>query len=547
MYVDYRSHYGYGALGLEASASASGSSAPSTPSETSAMIQGSVPTAAQVDSEWGPFMEAAKTFNFNPSSEMAPSAAVEFLMRAMPAIFESTGIGGPGMAQLAQFASGTSTEFGALARGEYKPLAMVAIKAGAAYACYNLGVDPRVGELTVEVIKDGEFTNKDLEAAGAVGGSIGGATLAGVIGVPPAIGGFVGGLAGQAAGAAVASALKIGGGKTEREQKRRELQARVAAMRGQLGQMRDQMAQNLIIARGEWWSKFDHMVDNFSLQWQGLECNQAFARFPLLWTGDGLPFFRHPFDASLCAGPVNRNLARGTGCLQNGMLLPIINRGGQCSRVYGCEYPVFPSLGASDVWNERVCQAFAAYDIWWQPPGEKRRAVDDLWARSLPSPDARAADPSVRSHMRNESYATFLANQLKAKEGCRSHECRVNADRSLGSAFGSYQAELLGVSSEALSMAGIESAAIRIDHDLVSTASTYAAAAVINAERSSLVKGSLTKAIGGEKRAADLIVKSAASLRQSASFGRGLNHVVNYGMLLTGGALLGAALMKGRR
>jgi hypothetical protein len=149
--------------------------------------------------------------------------------------------------------------------------------------------------------------------------------------------------------------------------------------------------------------------------------------------------------------------------------------------------------------------------------------------------------------MRSETYTAFLARRAKEKEGCRSHDCRVNADRDMALAFGGYKNELSFVAEQALSFEGINAAGMRIANDMVWTAGVYVAAQQVNAERSALISGNLGRALGKQKRYSDLLLSSNKALRQAAIRGRRMNTAINWGMLALGGVLLGGAAMKGRR
>jgi hypothetical protein len=546
---------GFGATTeASASASASGSASVSeTPSESYANIIGTAPTADQIQADWQPAMDAVAKYKMEPTGDIDKN--VQFMMSAMPMIV--TAIGGKNVETtqaLAMFANGTSPELTAVMHGDVKPMAIIALKAGAAYGCSYIGIPPELGMVTVDVLKDGEITDKDFEAAGGVGGAIGGAALAGFFGVPPSIGGFVGGKVGQLAGGVVADSLKIGGGRAEREAKRKERLAAEAIVRGELTAIRAQFSDMISLKRGEWWSFFDRVVETFGMQWQNLEC-AAFTRFPLLWEGGngGMPFFDHPYDASTCTRPINKNLSRGIACLNTKSLLPFRSlvqnprrpageKYVDCKMPIGCPYPSFPPLGASE-WSERVTQAFAAYDIWWQPSPE-RGPIDEAWVNALPTPDQRPRDAAMLRSMGGLSWTAFIAKRSSEKKGCKSHACRVNVDHDIGIAIDAYKAELSAVADAALSFEAINAAAMRIAGDMTRTAGIYAAAVKISASKLELRRGDLDRVLARSKADAELIRKSAGDLQRALEHGQRMNRLVNYGMLVAGGALFAGSLIK---
>jgi hypothetical protein len=432
------------------------------------------------------------------------------------------------------------------------------VKTGAAYGCKQLGIPPEIGNITIDAIADGEISEKTLIAAGGLGGAVGGAAICSLIGIPPCIGGYLGGMAGKFVGGAVSDLLHLGMGKSDREAARQARLKLEAGMRGELSGLRTAYINMTLGARAAWWANFDHMIDNLSMQWQAIECAGlppnpsgdtavTYGRIPLLWSGIGTvnPFFLYPFNASTCARPLNQNLSRGTGCLNSRGLLSSVTELG-CRQPYGCPYPSFPELGAKDSFDERVVQAFAAYDIWWVPQGG-RKAIDDQWPALFPTGDARPRDPSVRAHQGGRSWVTYLADvQTTRDTKCQTNACKAPLDREHGATLERYKLDLSVTAADALSFDAISGALMRISGDLTMTAGIYAAAAAINANRTALAQGKLDQALSRQKNDASLLKTENQRLAAAITNGRRVNVLANYGMLAMGALLLGGAVMAGR-
>jgi hypothetical protein len=519
-----------------------------TPTDTLNQIMASSPDVASIEGDWAPAIDAAAKIGM-PSSEVMkdPGKAASYMVTALPIVMDAAGVKGTG-ADIAQVAAGFAPQVGALVDGHPGPLVVAGIKTGAAYGCQQLGIPPDIGNITIDAIASGEFSDQTLIAAGGLGGAVGGSALCSLIGIPPCVGGFVGGAAGKFVGGFVSSALHIGRSSDEKKAAReaaRKLEAQAAS---ELNSVRQQYAAMLLPSRGTWWAKFDNIIDNFSLQWQALECNITHVRFPLLWSGTGNvnPFFVYPYQASLCARAPNKNLSKGTGCLNSkGILSTVTERG--CPEPYGCPYPTFPTIG-SDPTTERVLQAFAAYDIWWAPP-ENRQPIDQAWVDSLPKPNDRPRDQTLahRGIFAGRTWAEGIAALISGKNGCTTHACRVQSDKNLALGFAQYKAELTAVATEALSLDGVTAAAMRIAGDMTSSAGIYYAAQQINANRSSVINRDYTRLLAASKDHADLIMSENAKLKKAIDTGVILNRVVNYGVLGVGATLFALALTKGRR
>jgi hypothetical protein len=523
-----------------------------TQSGTLSQITSTVPGASDVASDWGPAIGLASKAATNfPSFQKDPGKAVAYGLQTIPGILNAAGVSGA-PADIAAVAAGLAPQVGALIDGHPGPVVMAGIKSGTAYACQQLGISPELGIVTVDqigdILKYGEINNQTLEAAGGLGGAAGGAALCSLIGVPPCIGGFLGGIAGKAVGGAIGSIFHIGGGKQAREEKQREWQAAASQFSGELDAIRAQYSALLVAMRGTWWSGFDSLVNTLSLQWTGLECSMAYSRFPLLWSGQGNvnPYFIHPYNQSLCTIPINRNLARGTGCLDSNGILSSVTATG-CMQPYGCPYPTFPTIGAEDQYSERVVQALASYDIWWQPDdGRSRQAIDQMWVDSLATGSSQPNDPTVRQHQRNESWVSWLADEATAQKTCKSSSCKNTFQNEINTTIGSYRDDLDETMKEATAFDGVQAALARIIGDLCTTAGIYAAAVQINANQSALIKGDLSQAVARQQVDSDLIIQMNTKYASAARTGRYMNTAINYAMLAAGGALLGHALWRRR-
>lgn len=526
------------------------------PSDTLNQIIQSSPAASSIASDWGPALDAVASSGIRPEDiAKSPGKATQVMITALPMVMDAAGIGGT-PSDIAQVAAGFAPQVGQLIDGKPGPLVLAGIKTGAAYGCKELGIPPDIANITIDSIAEGEISQKTLEAAGGLGGAVGGAALCSLIGIPPCIGGFVGGQAGKLLGGALSDLLHIGIGKADREAQRQARLKLESAMRGELSALRTAYINMTLGARGTWWANLDHIIDNVSMQWQAIECAGfppnpsgdtpvTYGRMPLLWSGIGTvnPFFLYPFSASTCARPLNQNLSRGTGCLNSKGLLSSVTELG-CRQPYGCPYPSFPALGAGD-WEERVVQALAAYDIWWVPP-PGRKAIDDQWASLFPVPDARPRDPNVYAHVRHNTWVGYLANLTETRGKCTTNRCKAPLDQEHGRTLEWYKSDLAMTSAEALSMEAISAAMMRISGDLATTAGIYAAAGAINANRTALAQGNLSRALAKQKDDASLIMRENGNLSKAIAHGRHVNSITNYGMLAMGALLLGKAVLGGK-
>jgi hypothetical protein len=145
------------------------------------------------------------------------------------------------------------------------------------------------------------------------------------------------------------------------------------------------------------------------------------------------------------------------------------------------------------------------------------------------------------------TYTSFIADQTAGRKGCKSDTCRNNIDRAIKYALDLYKAELLKVFEQALSIEAINGAAMRISGDMSRTAGIYGAANRINADRSAAIQGKVGRILTSQGKAADVIMKANAKVRDAERYGKILNGLANYGPLAVGGLLLGGALWKRTR
>ena len=522
-----------------------------SPEKSARQIIESSPIAEDIASDWGPAIGIAGKIGI-PSEKVMndPGAAVTFMMQAMPVVLEAAGISGDAL-DYVTMASKFAPEIGALVDGRPKPIVFGLVKTGAAYGCQQLGIPPELGTATIDVIRAGEISDETFEAAGGMGGAIGGSALCSLVGIPPCIGGFAGGIAGKAVGGFVASLGHIGSSKAEKDKERAERQRLEAQITGELNAIRRGYEDAIRQWRPSWWAQVDGVIDGFNAQWQALECGDPAhgavgTRFPLLWSGQGTvnPYFVYPYSSSTCTVPINRNLSRGTGCLNSkGLLVGMVESG--CPQPYGCPYPGLPVQGAPNAFAARVIQAFAAYDIWWVPP-EGRDQINQGWVDYLSKPNERPIDPTTRNRgmFAGKTWTQGIADVTAAKSKCSTHACRVQADKDLSLGYNAYKSELAAKFAEAVSLEHINAAALRISTDLTSSAATYAAAQQINASRSAAIQGGYGKLLASQTQNATLIIKKNQDLLRARTHGRLINRVVNYGALALGGALLVGALAK---
>lgn len=573
-----------------------------TPGQTLEQIALSTPTRAQVANDWAPAMDAMHSMPVPSSLENNIVGAASFMEKSVREVANATGI--PASARdIAAVAQGLGPAAGQLINGNPGPLMLTGVKVGAAYGAAALGVSPEIATMTIEALSDGELSQSDFEAAGAVAGAVAGAAVCSMIGIPPCIGGWLGAQFGQLIGSTIGRLLF--GGKSEREERRRLYQQDMKTFEGQLDAIRSQYAALIQNKRGEWWSAFDRILENLGVQWQDAECSEIGQRFPLLWQGAPNPFvnpglFRDPSNAPYMAKMIarmagegcplpNKNLSRGTGCLDlKGMLASGTILG--CKQPYGCPYPSFPGTGGGAAgMDERVVQAFAAYDIWWQLPGDRQR-IDQAWIDALPKPgdlldehclstpenvDAYknlantyyngAGQLCMKPEGRRISYTEALAKTEERKRGCKdltrqagpAHITISATERTITNCRNGYGDRInylrrvfpehcAMVTDEALSFEAVNAASMRISSDLTQSIAIYSASRRVNENRSNLIRADLSRAVSKDQANGKLMLKMNDMVVEAGKRGRRLNKIINYGGVAIGAAILAGAVLKGR-
>lgn len=125
-------------------------------------------------------------------------------------------------------------------------------------------------------------------------------------------------------------------------------------------------------------------------------------------------------------------------------------------------------------------------------------------------------------------------------------KCEAMCDAEAKSTLTVFQAQLMTTMEAALDLRSIQAAAVRIAGDLVSSGAVYAGAAKVNADRSNLIQGNLTKAFAQNASDQALVLKKNAEMVNAVRYGRTKNTLINGAMLMAGGGLLAAAIMRRR-
>jgi hypothetical protein len=95
-------------------------------------------------------------------------------------------------------------------------------------ACAGLGVDPQLGFVTYEALRDGRLDKGDCQAIGRASGAMAGAAIGQAYGIPAPIGAYVGGQLGGAVGSWFSDSFGIGGSAQQR--RTQQLEARWEAI-----------------------------------------------------------------------------------------------------------------------------------------------------------------------------------------------------------------------------------------------------------------------------------------------------------------------------
>lgn len=142
-------------------------------------------------------------------------------------------------------------------------------------ASSELGVDPRIAKVTVEAVLDGKLDKTDCESIGATAGSIAGAAICQMYGIPAPIGAFLGGEIGGWVGGEIAD---IFGASDAARKEWLDKQRRIVA------DIRARAEDQCALIRVGYWNTFDAYVRQAEQTWENLEL-RAGARFDLRWFG----------------------------------------------------------------------------------------------------------------------------------------------------------------------------------------------------------------------------------------------------------------------
>ena len=277
-------------------------------------------------------------------------------------------------------------------------------------AASELGVDPRIAEVTVEAVIDGDLDKKDAEAIGSLAGSIAGAALCQTFGIPAPIGAFLGGELGGVVGGAIADIF--GASDAEHEKWLREQREAVRKIRA------GAMAQCQKVREG-YWKTFDAYVLAAEKSWEDMEL-QAGYLFDVRWFGrtptpqfmqfvqqqqskygnrlgpqscdtlcsDGtiLKTSASPYMMGLSSQQVDAltqqcraliakssNTQAKLALVSSGAGVPRDSCGVDCLADYGCLYPdmsayaQYPSAAGLLGSTKRVCSAYYALGFQWRP------------------------------------------------------------------------------------------------------------------------------------------------------------------------------------
>lgn len=533
-----------------------GADAPIASAATSALSL--VPTKSELRTEITPYIDIANAVSpppgFDPTKPetWTPERIIPYGMRMAQEIQKQLGIAPVDLAQIEKLVKGDLKwldEMGiplTTIPTNLRQLCVTFAKTVAIAACKQLGIPPEIGTATLDALSDGEFTSSDVESIGGVAGGMGGTFVCGLIGLPPQLGGYLGSYAGKIVGGLVSDVLDIGGGKAEREERRRQRDQARAAVRKELNSIRGQYQSMVVpLVRTLYWETFDNMLEDLENFWEKTECTTGVegvlppVRFPLLWGASGLgqgldaramPFLRYQYDGSRCP-PQNYSLERPAGqCVSfTKPVAPGLATG--CPSMFGCPYPVLPPLGAGGA--ERVAQAFAAYNVWWLQPGN-RAANTDAWKNALPQPSAHTVDA--------------IAHRSAQRQKCESATCRQHADRDIAAYVAGYNQQL----SDACELAGPNSVlaiGMAIQSDIVATGGAYAAAAQIRLQKNALRAGRLDRVRALWDQIGDPSAVKWAQRKVSASkaYGITMNAALNYGLPAVGAVMIAGALLKRRR
>lgn len=356
------------------------------------------------------------------------------------------------------------------------------------------GIDPKLAVVTVECLLDGKLDASDCVAIGTCAGAIAGAVIGQAIGIPAPIGAFIGGKVGGMVGGTFAEIF----GLVDPQEEVRALQAAFDSFRDATIAEAQKICYS---SRSAYWDAFDNVLAATELQWETAEVKLGW-RFGMRWFGQekrlhggAMPYSRAWDNAqqaflgpvttanrsALFAKNINYDTQDANG---NYLIVPSY----WCPFDYGCPYPAARNLGAGVL--ERSAQAFLAHGARWIPPASR-----NLGCVLPPPPSDAAFNGEVRERWLQSVEATIRA--------------------------------------ESASIGALQMTSVAVVGDLVRSAGIVAA----------------------EKHIVDLLRQNQSDINASAlkrvqdlsaakHTGTQLSDLLNYGALIVGAGVLGAALLK---
>lgn len=316
------------------------------------------------------------------------------------------------------------------------------------------------------------------------------------LGIPAPIGSFIGGLAGTMIGGTVAEILGLADPQDyvrEVEQKERELERAVL-----------EQAQTICSStRSMYWDAFDSLIYGTELQWRTIETKIGW-RFQLRWFGQHLdgpprpaPFLRAYDPAS---GNYTGGLTQATRAVikSKNINYDTYDTSGQlkatplywCPLDYGCPYPASGTFAGAGPFA-RDAEAYFARGARWIPPGPNRPTQC-----AFPVPNGSEA-------FDEERRCAWLSSVKHVVE------------------------------SESAALNALQILSVAVNGDLLKTA------AAVAAEKAIFDQLNMTQT---QLNAAEL--NRRMDLSQAKTTGEQLSNLLNYGMLIAGIGVLGAALYK---
>ncbi len=465
----------------------------------------SYPTAGAVAAQYEKYAGYLKQIpNFNPADLQDPNKVVGLMQQALIIYARENGI--PTNTEEAKQAVEqyalqlASSELGVPLPNHLPTNATMLKQACVDLACTSVmmqsGVDPRLATVTVECLLDGKLSGKDCETIGSCAGSIAGAQIAMSLGIPAPIGGFIGKLAGGMIGGTVAEIL----GLADPQDFVRALQKQEKDLERAVLEQAQAICSS---TRSMYWDAFDSLIYGTELQWRTLETKIGW-KFQLRWFGQQIdseasssPFIRafNPTTNSYTGAitPTTRAAVKikniNYGIYDNSGKLKVTPLY-WCPFDFGCPYPASNSFASAGIYA-RDAEAFFARGARWIPPGPSRPAQ---CAFPIPT-GTEAFDEDARCAWLSKVRAV--------------------------------------VQSETAALNSLQLLSVAVVGDLIKTAASVAA------EKSIYDQLHLT-----ETQLNDAELRRRLALSNAKETGKQLSNLLNYGMLLAGLGVLGAAFYK---